>query len=342
MHRSRQRPEWIALVILMLVIGSACGAPRYDASTFQGKTAILDAVKIALTNDDCASAIINIEPLYNSAYTDNKVRMARASSQACAGGLDNLFKFIGDLADNAGSLAGPGFWKTMTKLFYKSNPDKLDSRITATWNATDAAMSVINLGTVISTLSQVNAGTQNVGSLVAGDRDPDANAFLMFLSMAVMGNMQARYGAPNPTTFAKGQNLGATASDPTGWTKVSNMDEYGCAYSAGILNFLDSIDAVSTQLTGKLATTMAQLGSTFGKAMALACTAGCTGTTFNTITYNTGCVFTDTQCAGTTSRVCPLALRDRTACTNSISNRASCSAAGIATFVSQDPALGWQ
>ena len=36
---------------------AGCTAPKYDASTFSGEQAIIDKVNLALTNQDCATAI---------------------------------------------------------------------------------------------------------------------------------------------------------------------------------------------------------------------------------------------------------------------------------------------
>jgi hypothetical protein len=54
-----------------------------DGGTPLGKQAILDAVDIFLTTENCTDAVSQITGLYNSANTDNDVRMRAASAYGC-------------------------------------------------------------------------------------------------------------------------------------------------------------------------------------------------------------------------------------------------------------------
>ena len=75
-----------ALLSGLLLILSSCAAPREDPLTAVGKQSIIYKVNAALTAGDCTSAIISIEPLYNSPSSDDEVRRLRASAHACKAG----------------------------------------------------------------------------------------------------------------------------------------------------------------------------------------------------------------------------------------------------------------
>jgi hypothetical protein len=331
------------LAFLLLALASGCSAPRFDGCTLEGKAAIIDEVHKALNSEDCATAIAQIEGVYASECTSNEIRYARAAAQACAAGMSNTFRFVGQLAENSGSLGGATFWKVMTQLFYSSDTDTLDTRVQAGWNATDALQSMLQLGAVVASANQVNADTFNVGSTIPADRLADANAYLIFVSMAMIGSIQSRYGGPNPSTFGRGQTLGATVANPDGWTKATSVDETACSYASSVVNMLDGINEVTGLLSGTLKNSLESISGAFSAQIADACNAGCRGGMHNGVNYAiTGCSFADDICEGTDETPCVSALRDRTSCTGQVSNRATCAAAGIARFVSADPFVGWQ
>ena len=103
---------WLAAVS---ALATACGAPAMDASTDIGKQAILDQVNQDLSIQDCSDALALIKPVYNSANTDNDVRMAMAESYACAAGF-NLFDTVNNLTNGAG-LSGGAFFNFLATAF---------------------------------------------------------------------------------------------------------------------------------------------------------------------------------------------------------------------------------
>jgi hypothetical protein len=311
-------------IALAFVLLTACQAPRYTGANLEGKTAILDEVNIALSSQDCTSAIAAIEGIYETDYTDNPVRMARAAAHGCAAGV-NFFKLAGDLTSN--NIAGPGFWQTMTKLFPSTT---LDTKVTSAWYATDALLAARNAGSVVAPANMVNVGTHNVGSLVPTDRTDDANAYLAFISMSMIGALQNRYSAPDAAN-AKTRPLGYKITGPTGWESLANLDEEGCSYAAAILNMLDGIGAILPKMSNAtLATTLNVIGTTFNTALDDACDLGCRGVTVP------GCAFPANTC-----KPCLRTIRSRASCTQGSATQASCAAAGLIYFINHDTTLGY-
>lgn len=326
----------------------SCSAPRFDQSTLAGKAAILDAVNVALSKEDCSSAITAVEELYNSIYTDNRVRLARASAYACRAGLGNFFQFIGKLADPTNyplapvPAEGAYFWRSMAKIFYLEttndagaavvDTNNLNVRLQASWNATDALLASLKIPwTAIPLSSRVNTETNNVGSLNAGDRTDDSNLYLIFVSMSTIGILEDLYGyvattPPNQTTFKKGQKLAASTWPANGWETAANVDVYGCSYAASILNLKDSITSVSASLpTGTLKTSLTAISDILDNFDAT-CSAACT-------------------VCGYSCSECPRFLRSRDSCaadaTSTNDEIARCAAAAIATLVNTSAVVGW-
>lgn len=331
----------ISWVMVLAIASAGCGAPKMDIDSLAGRVAIIDAARIALNKGNCTRAIDIIDPLYDSAYTNNEVRMLRASAYACLAGIDNFFGLVSTIGSNSSKFSGNSFWAYMTELFYNSVTNTQDLRIYGTWNAMDALQAAITPGTIIVPSNQINAGSRNVGSLLTTDRVDDSNLYMALVAMAGMGNIQTRYGAPT-AAFGRGQILGVTAANAAGWTSAAQVDETACSYGASVVSFFDSINSVVTLVNGGLNTSLSAALSTFNTVIGQACNAGCRGTILNGVNYNvTGCAFADDLCLGTGTMACPSELRDRTSCTGQVTNRASCAAAGIANFVSRD-ILGWQ
>ena len=349
----------LVVPVILLSLFAACSAPRMDGSTVEGKQAILDAVDIALTNGDCAGAIATIEPLYNSKYTDNDVRLARAAAHACSGGISSMAVVIQKLALSSSSLNGPSFWELITKIFYHWETDVLDTRITAASNSVDALFAAVSEGTVVASANQLNPTSFNVGSLFAPDRIADSNLFLIFVSMAMIGQFNSRYGEPNPVTFKRGKILGSDASNADGWTVYDKVDANACNYAASVVNLLDAINESATSLEGKVGDMMDSIGGAFGSLINDACNAACKGEATGGVDYAAvGCgafggnppiadmdFSGDELCKGTAGRPCLLALRNRDSCIvaepTAANYRAQCAAAGIAKFVSENVAAGW-
>jgi hypothetical protein len=317
-------PLAVAAALALGAIAGGCQAPRYTGASLEGKTAILDAVNLSLSKADCTSAIASIEEIYETPYTDNTVRLARASAHGCAAGV-NFFQLITDLPQN--DLIGPGFWRTMTKLFPSTTAD---TKTTSAWYATDALLAAKKAGSVVAPAYVVNADTYNPGSLVPTDRIDDANAYLMFVSMATIGAFHNRYSAPD-SSYAKTKPLGYSAGHPTGWETLAGLDEEGCSYSAAVLNMLDGIGATAAKLSNaSLAKALTTVSDTFQSVMDAACDAGCSGATVP------GCAFPVGSCTP-----CQRVLRSRAACTQASATLASCAAAGLIYFINNDATVGY-
>jgi hypothetical protein len=337
------RRIWLPFMFIALLL-SACTAPRFEGSTLEGKKAIIDAVDNDLTNLDCTSAITKIEGLYNSSNTDNEVRLARAAAQGCAGGAKDMVATMDLIIANPAVLAGPAFWELLAQMSWETSTTKLDTKITASNNSIDALFSAVSPGTIIAAADQINAGTPNVGTIVADDRVGDANLYLSFISMYLAGNLQDRYGAPT-ATFKRGQLMGQTASQPAGWTLNSNVTNDACAYASSLVNLMDAIDVVGKNLEkAEYAKAFKDIAGQLGPLLDEACDAACRGEDTGVVDYGAaGCAFAaDHDCKGTAARPCMLALRDRRICTSTdpLAAKAKCAAAGIALFVSKHPA-GW-
>ncbi len=302
----------------------SCSAPPYDGGNPTGRAAIMDSANISLSKGECANAIAVLQGLYASANTSNDVRMLMASAYACTTGI-NFFNFVGSLGENAGDLAGAGFWKLMTKLFPSTLRDKI---VEASLLGTDALLSAVVPGTILMGNSLIqNSGGFNIGSALATDRIAESNVYLVLMSMATIGSLQSRNGDPDPTTFLKTKNLP--------WATAETMDSDGCAYASSIVNFVDALGATSGSVEGSISTTIKTLHDTFATAIYMACSTGCLGAPALWGGVASGCT------AAVDCSECPLALRNRTACTGKADDLPSCAAAGIVNFINNAP-VGWQ
>lgn len=307
-----------AFVLALAMVLSGCGSANYDPASSLGKQAILDAVALQLSQQNCSGAIAQLKPVYNSADTDNRVRLMMASAYGCSAHI-NLFQFIGDLATNSGSLATGGFWAFLATEFPSTIADRVPESAQL---AQDALQSVLDPGGVILTNNMFNVKTFNPAAYNIQDRLNDANAYLFFVTMAAIGGIENRYGNPYPNG-KKGNNL--PWSTPASLDPTTNQGADGCAYASAIVNFADSLGALASTTSGTLQTTISSLKTTFQSGIYTACDQGCT-----------------ILCGLSSCPKCPTALRDRTSCTGLATDASSCAAAGIATFVNTTPVVGWQ
>ncbi|MBC7690331.1 MAG: hypothetical protein H7222_01055 [Methylotenera sp.] len=320
----------LALCLTLSVTLFGCGAPKMDCHTQDGKAALLDAVQNALTSQDCTTAIDLIEPVYlDKECTNDEVRIARASSYACAANI-NFFKLIGDITKV--NLNGKVFWPAMTQLF-PSVPT--DSRVAAGELSLDALFALKAVGAIATPLQQVNASSANPGYLLASQRSVDSNLYGIFISMSLIGAFQNRYGNPDLTTYAKQRNLGAASASAAdlGWGDIMKITPDACSYATSVLTLVDSINEVSQQVSGKIGTSLSQVSAAFSAGLNFYCDLGCKGllpggTVASSCTIAAGCA------------TCPLGLRNRSLCTTSKTDPVGCAAAGVAAFVNGNP-LGW-
>jgi len=353
-NKGRLRVAFCALALLVL---SSCGSALMDGSTPESKQAVLDAVNIALSTGQCAKAISIIEPVYNSKYSDNDIRLSRATAQVCAAHLD-FFSLLGNIAENASDLTGGLFWNLLTQLFPSNvqTIDPTDRVLEGAENSMDALMSIINVGQVLVPTYEVDATGFNPISLIYSDRSNDANAYMTFVSMAAIGSFQSRYGAPDSTN-----NYKRTKLLPWTTATASGMSTDGCQYASSLVNFVDSMGVLSTTYTGAGASSIQTLLKTFQQGIYLACEIGChnlpgVSTTGTAITswVPAGCpnlaaslptldptTISTTGLPDDLCSTCPLLLRNRSACTGLADDPASCAAAALISFINYEPLLGW-
>ncbi|MFL5815127.1 MAG: hypothetical protein ACJ763_16240 [Bdellovibrionia bacterium] len=305
---------------------SGCGAPSPDGSTELGKRQIIDQANKALTTEDCATALDLLLPVYNSANSDNEIRMMTASAYACWANI-NYFKVMGDMVVNAGSLSS-GFFNYASKLF----PSKIGADHVAEGSllSQDALMATTNSGIPILPSGSINAGSYNVGSIYPFDRTDDSNLYLLFTSLAGIGSLQNRYGNPDA-------NFHPQAKLP--WSTPANVSTDGCGYASSVLNFVDAINAAQNILPSGLKSSLGTVATTLATALDQACDFGCTGGNPGLPGWQvSGCGFAS---GCTTDHKCPKTLRNRNSCKAQTTDVNSCAAAGLVNMVNVSP-LGWQ
>ncbi len=206
-------------------------------------------IQTALSRGDCASALVLSSQLYASAYTDNSIRMLHASALGCQAGID-FYEVLDELVQ--GPLDINGIWRTFVRTFPSTSSD---SRLASALGAIDVLHSVINPGVVVSTADSFGASTKNPGSAKYQDRTDEANAYLIYISMAVIGASLNRYGAPVSGTYAQGSALP--------WLTNANVsaDTTGnaCGLASAVLNMLDGITAVSGSIPGNVGTSLSNV-----------------------------------------------------------------------------------
>ncbi len=301
---------------------SACGIPTAQLGSQLGKDAIINDANIALSNNDCTTALAKMLPLYNSSSTDNYVRLITASAYGCGANIDFL-NVLNAMIQNSSALGGSGFWSFLTQQFPST---VTDTRAESAYLGFDAVHSMLLSGIIVPSSYQVNTGTYNVGSTRYADRDSDANAYLTFLSIAAIGAMNNRYGSPNPTTYIKTVDLP--------WTTAATVDSNGCSYASAIVNMLDGLHATASAVGGAASTSLTTVLNAFDTVINAACDVGCQNIAVPTWTQS-GCTVT-TACA-----TCPTALRNRNSCQGIPADQVSCAAAGIVNFINKDLTAGW-
>lgn len=288
---------------------SACVIPGDEPGDLASKAATISRVNAALNAGDCSSAIQEVEGLYNSAASDDEVRRLRASAHGCRFGLGFLEK-IEDLA--SADLATHGPWRAITLLFPSAAGD---NRAESSFFATDALQAWLKPDVVVMNPLRIDLDPYNPGSMRVADHTVDANIYLVLTSMATIGTLHNRYGAPNA--------LGApTRALP--WSGLQRVDQEGCGYVSAILMMneaLTEVGAEVSQLSG-LVSAMAVASAGFNNA----CRAGCTA-------------------CGISCTVCPPTLRHRSACDRALTTTKdleACAAAGLVNSFMNNAVVGWR
>jgi hypothetical protein len=296
--------------LLLLSALPACQIPG-DASTGtgSGKSGMITAINRALNSGDCSTAITRVETLYNSADSDDQIRRLRAASHGCRTGL-GFFEKLDALAN--ADLMNNGPWRAITLAF----PSILgDNKVESSFFASDALQSWLKPDVVVFNPYRLTFDPYNPGSLRAADLELDSNIYLVMISMATIGTLHNRYGAPNA--------VGApTKTLP--WSTLARMDEEGCGYVSAILNMKDALvevgDAVSQMSNVLSSVLVASLG------FDAACQAGCTACGLS--------------CSG-----CPATLRHRSVCSRTLPSTVdveACAAAGLVGNVMNNVTVGWR
>jgi hypothetical protein len=205
---------------------------------------MINEVENALTRGDCTTALIHSTRLYESQYSDNRIRMLYVSSQGCRAGII-MYQVYEELASLSSTNPIADFVRIFSSL-------PTDTKMQSSWLAMDALQSVITPGTAVSQPDQTLPQANNPGSVNYQDLTADAKIYGLFLSMAAMG-----------TTLNRNPNL---ATQEISWVKdagTSNLDLFNnvkndtsqaaCSIASAYLMFLDSAAAVQTQLPGPAA-----------------------------------------------------------------------------------------
>lgn len=312
------------------VTAVGCNGPRMDLSAPSGKVAIVEQVTKLLSSQQCQAAIALIEPVYNSSYTDNDVRMVRSAAHACFAGL-NFFGLLGDFT-TINMSATDAFWQFMTEAFYPTGyagaarTSILDNRIQSSFYAMDALMSAIPSGRTINEDVRFNPATVstdvfNLGSLRYSDRTNDANLYLFFVAMAVMGNIQNQYGNPDASYDRQ------TALP---WVTSALMDTAGCGYASAMTGFFDAATVMNNVAGTQVKAILSQITGLLSPLIDTACSNGCAGMDWDgTPGVEAACTYACTSC--------PLKLRYRGNCATDAES--ACAAAGIIRFMNSP--LGW-
>jgi hypothetical protein len=310
---------WAACALLLSWVSTGC-IPSADPTSELGRSAIAETTLKALDKGDCAAAYIAISPYYLSEYSDNTARMLAASTYGCfanAGALAISLEFMNN------TIATPtALWAFITEIFPSTATFPSDKVVEYGSLGIDALFSTIAPGTVVIPAETVNAASFNPGSMRVADRVSDANIYLFFMSMAVIGGTHNRYGTPD------GAFLPTTPFPNGGWDVATEIDATACEYASAVVNFADGLSELVTATSGgALGPTIANVQTLVQSALFTACDDGCTGAS------GTGCAIA-AGCSG-----CPMALRSRASCTGVATDASSCAAAGLVRLI-RSP-FGW-
>jgi hypothetical protein len=307
----RQFRSYSLFIILSCGLAAGCTSPGYESASGTSANPLLISSVIDKTNQllnslNCAGAYATVYPIYNSVSSNNGIRLAMASTYGCYSGV-NVFKNIGDLVAFGSSLNGSGLWEFMAQEFPSSATPTDDKVPTTAEYGIDAIQATIGTSVIPVAQYMINATGYNPSTLLYTDRTNDANTYLTFLAMALMGSLENRYGVPTANHHK---------STALPWTSASLTAGDGCAFTSAILNFYDGIQYLAASAPANVASKFSAITSLLNTGLNLACTDGCL------------------LCGGSVSCTsCPTTMRSRASCTGTTTDVNSCAAAGIVTFV---------
>lgn len=246
--------------IVLLFWASGCGN-RYDIGNEQGRNSRIDDANFFLSEGLCDEALDAINPLFNSAYNTDQVRIIKASAHACKAGFNflTLASNLSGASDVFAALA-----KTMTT----------SSSISSIYDATD----VLTFGGTITS---------------ASGRSKDINTYMVFVQMGVIGEVLRKYGNPS-STGGQQTALAYTADGNSANDTLSNLD--ACALESAFAIISDSYsnsslsDSDSAAVVTKINAACASLGGS--------CASGnkdrtaCTGAAANSASVQAAAVVT--------------------------------------------------
>ena len=301
-----------AFYFALSLFGIACSAPSSNGTSFNELKIqqSIDQVNLALSQDDCSSAVASIAPIFESSSTRDDVRLATAHAYACYTGF-KLFTFISDLTSFTGNLAGGGFWEFLVQAF-PSTLTPGDQVYESSQSSMRALLAVVNTGTPTLGEGWVNLNTPNPGSLILNQRKDSSNTFLPFMAMASLGSLLSRYGVPDSSS---------RQTQVLPWDNPTQTQGNGCAFASSALLFLDSLSYLQSYSSSAAGEAYGQIQSYLSTALDGACAVGCV------------------SCGGSVScSSCPFLLRDQSQCAGTVTDVYSCAAAGIGALVNFD----WQ
>ncbi len=263
---------------------------------------MMNEVENALTRGDCTTALIHSTRLYESPYSDNRIRMLYVSSQGCRAGI-NMYEVYEELTN----LNAMNPLAEFVRIF-SSLPS--DTKMQSTWFAMDALQSVLIPGTVVSLPDRTLSQSFNPGSINYQDLTSDAKVYGLFLSMATLGTTLNRKGNL-ATTELDWVKVGV--SNQTKFNNVSNdTSEAACSIASAYLMFLDSAGAIQNMLPAAPAAAVSLAVTTLSTVQTLG-TDFCTQGFINPLeTPNAATTYSALQCSEAMRR-----LRYRASCAES-------------------------
>jgi hypothetical protein len=290
---------------------------------------VVSNVTIALNANDCSVALLAALPTYQSKDSTNAVRFSTAQAYACNANV-NFFDLLSSLKTLSGLTGTGAFVKILVNAF-PSVETPIDDKIPQNAiNSLDALFAMVRKEAVLTPTYTIYPSSYNPGSLIRSDRESDANFFMVFVSMSLMGSLLYRYGKPDsnnnktvsilPWALAvdpsSAASVAAIVGSVTGipWSTQGTIAQDGCAIVSGFLNFVDGLDeviAIATESSGGYSGFSTALQSVL----------------------NVGCVAGCLACGITTCTECPKTLRHYSACNNTAGDLNTCAALGLLSAI---------
>ena len=236
-----------SLVVTWTLIYSLALAPFIegcgyrDISTENGRLSLIQQANLFLNSANCGQARDTIQPLYQSQYVNNEVRLVYASAYACSAS----FSFTGLVSNLKGS--STSIFSSLVAAMYSNGNDS-------------------HLLNYQSAATLVASTTAVAGSLNAADRPSDANVYMIFMQLGILSSVISTLGVASQST---GQKTVAI----TGLGTAAQQ----CAVQSAIAIVSDSISSVgSTGVFSSLSSSFTSLcaGGVCGNKDPSVCTAG--------------------------------------------------------------------